>query len=202
MSGRRAADLLRAASAATLLAGAVGVVRHRRDTVRVRRGELPPASAAADLPPRRPQGTLGARLSAWVPAPPRSALGRSLAVLWAAPLTLPGLLTARLSGARPTWSHVEQCWLAEGVRGPSALALRGVGADANTIGTVVLSRQRPVSPTLLAHEVVHVRQAERLGPLLLPAYLWLAARYGYRDHPLERAARRGARQRLTRGAPH
>lgn len=198
MSGRRLADVLRAASAATLLAGAVGVVRHRRDTVRVRRGELPPAGAAADLAPQRPQGALGTRLSTWVPAPPQRPLRRSLATLWAGPLTLPGLLTAVLSGRRPRWSHDEQCWLAEGVRGPSALALRGVGADANTIGTVVLSRRDPVSPTLLAHEVVHVRQAERLGPLLLPAYLWLAARYGYRDHPLERAARRGARQRLTR----
>jgi hypothetical protein len=39
-----------------------------------------------------------------------------------------------------------------------------------------------------------MRQAERLGPLLVPTYLWLNAWYGNRDHPLERAARTGARR--------
>lgn len=195
---RRVGGLLRAATLLTLLAGAVGVARHRHETVRVRRGELPPAGAAADVRPVRPPGPIAERVAAWLPAPPASRLGRAAATAWAGPLTAPGLAIGLASGARPRWSRDEQCWLVEGVRGPSALALRGVGADANTVGTVVLSRQRPVSPTLLAHEVVHVRQAERLGPLLLPLYVWLAARYGYRDHPLERAARRGARARTDR----
>jgi hypothetical protein len=89
--------------------------------------------------------------------------------------------------------------VALGVGGPSGLALRSVGADANAIGAVVLCRQPDPPRFLLAHEVVHVRQAERLGPLLLVGYLWLAARYGYRDHPLERAARVGARASLATG---
>ena len=181
----------------TLAAGAVGVVRHRLDTVRVRRGELPPASAAADLPPARPAGPLGERLATWVPPVPATVPGRLAAALWAAPLTLPGIAIAVLSGARPRWSDTHQCLVALGVGGPSGLALRSVGADANAIGAVVLCRRPDPPRSLLAHEVVHVRQAERLGPLLLVGYLWLAARYGYRDHPLERAARAGARASLA-----
>lgn len=190
---------LRLIGAATLLAGAVGVARHRYDTVRVRRGELPPATAAADLPPIRPAGALAERLATWVPAPPGSAWARALAQLWAAPLTLPGMAMALLSGGRLRWSEADACWVATGVGGAPGLALRGLGADANAIGSVVLSRRRQPPVPLVAHEVVHVRQAERLGPVLLPLYLWLAARYGYRDHPLERAARLGARQRVAEG---
>jgi hypothetical protein len=81
-----------------------------------------------------------------------------------------------------------------GVRGSSGAALRLVGADANAIGAVVLCRDSTPGPPLLAHEVVHVRQAERLGVALVPLHAGLAARYGYRDHPLERAARLGARR--------
>lgn len=188
--------LLHALAGATLAAGVVGVVRHRQDTMRVRRGELPPAGAAADLPPRRAAGPVAERLAGWVPEPPSSRGARALATLWSAPLTLPGAAIALASGAVPRWSSDHGCWLALGVRGPSGTALRSVGADANAIGQVVLSRRAQPPASLIDHEVVHVRQAERLGALLLPAYLWLAARYGYRDHPLERAARAGARRRL------
>ena len=189
-------QLLRILLAATAAAGMVGVARHRMDTVRVRRGELPPATAAAVLTPAREAGMLAERLAGWVPEAPRTTSGRLLAHVWASPLTLPGFTLALLSGARPRWSTLHACWVAAGVRGPSGLALRSLGADANAIGMVVLSRRRPPPPTLLAHEVVHVRQAERLGLGLLPLYLWLAARYGYRDHPLERAARLGARRAM------
>ena len=46
----------------------------------------------------------------------------------------------------------------------------------------------------LAHELVHVRQFERWGILLLPLYFWIAWRLarrghdGYLDHPFEREA--------------
>jgi hypothetical protein len=80
------------------------------------------------------------------------------------------------------------------VGGPSALVLGLVGAGANTIGQVVLCRDAEPSRALLDHEAVHVRQAERLGPLLVPTYLWWNAIHGYRDNPLEHAARRGARR--------
>ena len=42
---------------------------------------------------------------------------------------------------------------------------------------------------------MHVRQAERLGPLLPLLYAWFSARYGYRENPLERGARAGAATR-------
>jgi hypothetical protein len=83
--------------------------------------------------------------------------------------------------------------IATGVSGPSGAALRLVGAGANTIGQVVLCRSEAPSDALLDHEAVHVRQAERLGLLLVPTYLWCNAIRGYRDNPLEHAARLGAR---------
>lgn len=188
--------LVLAAGVGTLAAGLVGVARQRSEAGRVRGGVLRPASAAADLPPARPAGALGERLAAWDPPRPRTRAGRVAAAVWAAPLTAVGLLLAVAALRRPRWDAAHACLVVDGMRGPSALALRAVGADANTIGQVVLSRHVRTSRTLLAHEAMHVRQSERLGPLLLPAYVWLAARYGYRDHPLERSARAGARRVL------
>ena len=50
------------------------------------------------------------------------------------------------------------------------------------------------TPTLWAHELVHVRQAEIFGAFMAPLYLWLLARHGYHSHPMEMAARLGAAQ--------
>ncbi|MFA9428920.1 hypothetical protein [Egicoccus sp. AB-alg2] len=179
---------------ATLAAGLVGAARQRREVVHPGSATRPPTSP----PPR--QGPLGRRLSAWVPAPPRTRLGRVAAFVWASPLTAVGLLVALVSGGRPRWQPQYGCFVTEGVRGPSAAALRIVGAQANAIGHVVLSREGTSAPALLAHEAVHVRQAERLGPLLFPLYLWLSARYGYRHHPIEQAARLGARRATGPGS--
>jgi hypothetical protein len=195
---RRPARAAASLAAATLLAGAVGVVRQRTEASRVRQGRLRPASADAELPPERDPGRIGGRLAAWVPAAPTTASGRVTAAVWASPLTAVGLLLAALAGRRPRWDPRYGCLVVDGMRGPSAAALRLVGADANTVGHVVLSRHRRSPEALLAHEAVHVRQGERLGPLLLPAYVWLSACYGYRDHPLERAARAGARNATQR----
>lgn len=41
----------------------------------------------------------------------------------------------------------------------------------------------------IRHELVHVTQARRLGPLYLPWFLILYVRHGYRNHPMEREAR-------------
>lgn len=116
-------------------------------------------------------------------------------MVWSAPLTATGVAVALASGARLRWDPSRRCLIARGVRGPSRAALRLVGAGANTIGQVVLCRTTDPSAELLDHEELHVRQAERLGPLLVPIYLWLNAIHGYRDNPLERAARTGARRR-------
>ncbi len=191
---RRLAAVCETVVAATIVAGLVGVLRQRAEAQAVRRGDLAPASAAAEVTPRREPGTLGRRLGSWVPPAPRTPAGRLAAALWAGPLTLIGTALALLAGRRPRWDPALRCFVVRGMRGPSAMALRSVGADANTVGQVVLSRREHPAASLLAHEAVHVRQAERLGLLLVPLYAWLGAGYGYRDHPLERAARLGARQ--------
>ncbi|MFP4635579.1 MAG: DUF4157 domain-containing protein [Nitriliruptoraceae bacterium] len=191
---RPLAVLIESAAATTIVAGVIGVVRQWFEAQAVRRGDLTPASAAVELPPRREPGPLGRRLAVWVPTPPRTPLGRLAAAAWAGPLTTIGTMLALLAGRRPRWDPCLQCLIVRGMRGPSAAALRTVGADANTIGQVVLSRRETPAATLLAHEAVHVRQIERLGPLIVPLYAWLGAIYGYRDHPLERAARLGARR--------
>lgn len=192
------AATVRGAVVATLAAGVVGVLRQRAEVEAGRRGELTSPSAALVIPPRRPAGPVGERLASWVPSRPASRVGRAAAALWAAPLTIIGVAVAAFGGGARRWDTERGCLVVEGVGGPSSAALRAVGADANTIGQVVLSRSRVAPEALLDHEAVHVRQAERLGPLLFPAYVWLAARYGYRDHPLERAARAGARAATTR----
>ncbi len=64
---------------------------------------------------------------------------------------------------------------------------------AMTVGHVILSAT-PVQGTLFAHELHHVRQYDRLGPFFIPVYFLLAARYGYRRHPMERAAQRAAHE--------
>jgi hypothetical protein len=78
-------------------------------------------------------------------------------------------------------------------RGPRGLTrlLRAMGRTAMTVGFVIVAAV-PVEGTLLAHERHHVRQYARWGPLFIPVYLALAIPYGYRRHPMERAARRAA----------
>ena len=193
MTANRTARLLRVAWTVTLIAGVVGVLRQRDEARRVRAGELAPDGPAGARPPEPPHPPMMAALATWVPAPPRTDLGSWAVSVWSAPLTLVGLAVAILSGAQPRWDPHRRCLVATGVGGPSALALRLVGAGANTIGRIVLCRDESPSEALLDHEAVHVRQAERLGPLLVPLYLWCNAIHGYRDNPLEHAARLGAR---------
>lgn len=185
---RRSAALGLAVGVPTL----VGLVRHLRFLARVRAGLLPPLGAATrTLPPPR-EGRLSRVLASWVPAPPRRRVGQLAAALWAGPGTILGAALGVTTGG--VWRRDEEhhFWLVEGGERGAARILRWLGFEASAVGQVVLSRTRPISHVLAAHEAVHVRQAERLGILLAPLYLWLWARRGYRDHPLERAARRGA----------
>lgn len=138
-------------------------------------------------------GAVARSLATWVPVRPQSRFGRLCAALWASPLTGVGVALGLLSGGRPRWCEQHGCLVFEGAGGISGRVLESVGARANAIGQAVVVRGSDAPARLLAHEAVHVRQAERLGALLFPLYLWLSARYGYRDHPLERAARLGAR---------
>ena len=191
--------LLRFLTATTLAAGFIGLLRQRHESQAVRRGERPRPSAAGEVELQTRYSGLAERLATWVPTRPHSTFGRRLTFMWASPLTLMGWLVAATSGRPPRWDEERGCFLAQDVGGASRLALRGVGAHANAIGQVVLCTVPDPSLALLAHETVHVRQAERLGPLLFPVYVWLGARYGYADHPLERAARAGARMMASEG---
>jgi hypothetical protein len=142
------------------------------------------------LGPRREPRALR-RLAEWVPAAPATPVTRVLAYLWAAPLSVAGLLVGLASGARPVLR--EGVLLFPEARGLSGLVLRARHYDATAIGHVVIATKDP-SPALLAHELVHVRHAERFGAAFAPLYagLWLV--YGYARHPMERAARLGVRR--------
>lgn len=130
-------------------------------------------------------------LARWEPARPHGWLGRAAASAWAAPLTLPGVGVGLVGGVIP---HLRDGALVfAGVRGVSRALLERRRVAAFALGQAVVSRTEPSAP-LLAHELVHVRQAERFGPLLAPLYLALLGVYGYARHPLERAARRAGRR--------
>ena len=68
------------------------------------------------------------------------------------------------------------------------------GAAALTLGHTVLAQTRADAEYTRDHELVHVQQYERWGPLFLPAYLlasvWahLAGRHYYRDNAFEAEA--------------
>lgn len=130
-------------------------------------------------------------LARWVPDPPATPGGRAVAALWAAPLSLAGWVLAGVSAARPR--RRDGVWVAAPARGLFTTWFADRGFVACTLGQVIVAAREPAG-ALLAHELVHVRQAERLGPLMGPLYLGLMVAYGYARHPMERAARAGARR--------
>lgn len=111
---------------------------------------------------------------------------RALAYVWTSPNTLLGLLLGLLAFQRPRRTDGILVFDSR-VRG-SIRALRLFRRSAITYGHVVLSNRR-VEGSLLVHELHHVRQYERLGPLYLPLYVLIWLFMGYRRHPFEEAAR-------------
>jgi len=119
---------------------------------------------------------------------------RLLGYLWAAPVTAVGLLlalTALATGGTVKFRRgvVEAygglvAWLLTGGR-------RWHGGAAMTLGHVILARNDKCLTDSRNHELAHVRQFERWGPLLLPAYwlvgawLWCRGYHPYLDHPFE-----------------
>jgi hypothetical protein len=125
-------------------------------------------------------------------------VSRFLRYLWAGPTTVIGLLLALASLRR---GHVA---IVDGVIEAHSPFLRRVlatftplarGADAMTLGHVVIARDAFALELTRAHERVHVRQYESWGPLFVPAYLvagaWALLRGGhpYFDNRFEREAR-------------
>jgi hypothetical protein len=117
--------------------------------------------------------------------------------LWAGPASLLGLALAPAFARRYVHAGVLVC---EGASWPRRLGFRH---RAMTLGHVVLCIDE-VDAMLLEHELVHVRQYERLGPLFIPAYglasLIAVLRGGdaYRDNSFEVEAHRVSR--MGRGA--
>ena len=108
--------------------------------------------------------------------------------VWAGPNSLVGLVGALTTRSRPVrWRGV---LLFEDASGGLARFLRWRGFTAITLGHVIVAN-RPLDDRLLAHELEHVAQHERWGPLYYPAYL-LGSVLGYRRNPFERAASRAA----------
>ena len=109
-------------------------------------------------------------------------------LIWAAPASAVGLILAPFFRRRRRIRGVLVC---EGATWPRKLGWR---YRAITFGHVVLCVDA-IDESTLRHELVHVGQYERWGPLFMPAYLlaslWCMARgrHHYRDNPFERAAR-------------
>jgi hypothetical protein len=112
-----------------------------------------------------------------------------LGFLWTSPNTLLGLLLGALTFQLP---RIEGGLIVFD-RAPRGLTrlMPKLGRSAMTVGFVIVSSVR-VEGRLLAHERHHVRQYMAWGPLFVPVYLALAIPFGYRRHPMERAAERAA----------
>lgn len=116
---------------------------------------------------------------------------------WAGPASLIGLLlgvAALLTGGRAQ----RRSGVLEFYGGAAAWFLRHAplvgNAMAMTLGHVVLGQTAAGLELARRHELVHVRQYERWGPLFLPLYallslwMWWQGRDPYRDNPFEREA--------------
>ena len=122
---------------------------------------------------------------------------RLIAILWASPYTLLGLCIgtvgictgghARIRGRVVEFHGGAVKWFVRRLPdGQFTLAL--------TLGHTVLGLTDAALDISRAHEMIHVRQYERWGPFMGPAYLicmlvlWIMGRRPYRDNPFEREA--------------
>jgi hypothetical protein len=121
-------------------------------------------------------------------------LVRFVGYLWALPITLVGLALALLAlasgGALRLHGGVLEAW--GGLVGRLLCGSRlHQGGAAMTLGHVILARDATCLARSRKHELLHVRQFEWWGPLLLPVYwfvsvwLWCRGYHPYLDHPLE-----------------
>lgn len=113
----------------------------------------------------------------------------ALGFVWTLPNTLLGLAIGGLTFQAPR-VHGGALVFDRGPRGVSWM-LQRMDRVAMTVGFVIVSAV-PVEGSLLVHERHHIRQYMEWGPLFIPVYLLLALGFGYRRHPMERAARRAA----------
>lgn len=122
---------------------------------------------------------------------------RPLAYVWALPYTVLGL-TVGLLGLASGGTAQLRGGVVEFYGGGTRWFVRhlphGEFTLAFTLGHTILAQTDAALDIAREHEWVHVRQYERWGPLMGPAYLgcslWLWLRGGrpYRDNPFEREA--------------
>ena len=122
---------------------------------------------------------------------------RLFAVLWASPYTLLGLVVGA-AGLCTGGRARRRGRVIEFYGGVVTTLLQGFffgeGAIAFTLGHTVFGQTAAALDIAREHELIHVRQFERWGPLMGPAYLgcslalWLGGRRPYRDNPFEREA--------------
>lgn len=121
----------------------------------------------------------------------------SAGIVWASPWSLLGLLIGMLG--LTTGGRVQRRGRAIEFYGGAVTWLlqrppHGQFRLAMTLGHTVLGQTDASLDISREHEMVHVRQYERWGPLFVPAYflcslvVWLAGRDAYRDNPFERQA--------------
>jgi hypothetical protein len=118
-----------------------------------------------------------------------------LAWLWASPWTAVGLGIGGIALA--TGGKVQRRSGVIEFHGKAVSAFLNylpIRPAAITLGHVVLGREAACLDACREHELVHVRQYERWGPLFIPAYLgcsayiWWRGGDAYRDNPFEREA--------------
>lgn len=122
-----------------------------------------------------------------------------LVCIWAAPATLLGLSLGML--ALVTGGAARRVGRVVEIHGGLAKTFleRFPGEPiAMTLGHTVIGRTQAALDVTRAHELIHVKQYERWGGFMLPAYLacsfwlWLIGRDPYHDNPFEKQAFREA----------
>ncbi len=118
-------------------------------------------------------------------------------LFWAAPCSMLGLglvLIAALSGGRIRWRDgALEAWFGAG---RFSKILQRQHFAAITLGHVIVAVREADLRRWHAHERVHVRQFEMLGPFMLLAYpaasawAWASGQDAYRDNYFERQAYR------------
>ncbi len=125
-----------------------------------------------------------------------------LGIIWASPYTLLGLTVGALAlctGGRVRSRDGVIEFYGGAVRWfmthfPFGRTNSGQSILAITLGHTILGQSDVTLDMSHNHEMVHVRQYERWGPFMGPAYLlaslvlWSTGRQAYRDNPFEREA--------------
>lgn len=115
-------------------------------------------------------------------------------MLWASPYSALGLtvgLLGMLNGGRGRYRDGALEFYEGGTRWVVCHLPLGECTAAMTLGHVIIGQTAQMLDHCAYHERVHVRQFERWGPLMGPAYLlssawlWCIGRDPYRDNPFE-----------------